>query len=543
MITIGNVSTCLYDSLIDDHVELIGVVGMDTAAGTSGAGAQRENPDLDTNRPISDRFQLPMGGAISRETMLLYWVEACSTPVMQFASTARDIVTTIDGGIYSHNREKQLSQARADLSKRQQRVIENVVDKLFVDMRESFESKLHEMSQWLVSGPGAQLGLHVDDGRSSYPLAPEQFGMSMRLLLESGGLPENLQPEIEAAVSTPSAARYMITLLESRGRPDPAIIVFPALLATAVSRLEEYLAGLVRVALFIHPRGMDLKSMQFSISDLDRYKIPEMSLRMAAIDQKSRTVTEGHPDEWRKQIQKWPGIDIGQAVADWSALVENVLRRHAVIHNSGLVDDRYLTRIPQGVEVPHLGSQLPVAGEYLSSAINRIECLAAVLSARWPKKLMRTIEPNPFFAIYVYTAALEREDWPVAKTVTDALVECLSGGRTREIARVNNWLARIQLANDDAARNDIREEIDNWTPSEEGNDFVFARLLLLEHDDEACMLLGRPASRGGIELSEAKTWPLVQMLIKRSSRARQIFSANSPNPDRSGRRSGRSRRR
>jgi hypothetical protein len=53
-------------------------------------------------------------------------------------------------------------------------------------------------------------------------------------------------------------------------------------------------------------------------------------------------------------------------------------RRHAIVHAGGLVDDRYLKRLPPGASAPTIGTPLVTDRAYISGTIDRTAQLAGL---------------------------------------------------------------------------------------------------------------------------------------------------------------------
>lgn len=488
-----------------------------------------EQPDTpapaNNSAAASPSLQLPTGGEVTHAELLGYWMDSCITQISQFVATARDIAASTRSGIYSQNRDMELAKLHADLTKKQRRAIEQFANKALDSMFQTLDRKVQEVGEWLQSGAGAQLGLQKDDGKIAYPLPTEQLILSLRLMIKSGGIPDAMEAELASVANSPAAARYLLEYFQRKHQETPTEVMLSALLPSLVAKLEEFLIALVRLALFVHPRAMDLQASQFQISDLEKYKVPEVSLRLAAIDKKSRSALGGDPDQWRKQLIQWPGIDMSKSVDNWDALVENILRRHAIIHNASRVDEKYLAKLPRSLGKPDLGSQLSVTAEYFDSALSRIECLVAVLSLRWPEKISPSADVNPFFAHYVYTNAMHREEWAVVELVTRALAEHPTYD---DRDRVNNWLARIKLA-DDASKTEILREIFTWRPPPNDYKLTLARLLLLEQNDQACELLERHSVFSKDDRASIAKWPLAKQLMERNPRAGRILAPQNQN--------------
>ena len=135
----------------------------------------------------------------------------------------------------------------------------------------------------------------------------------------------------------------------------------------------------------------------------------------AAHDEAVTKLMKGGIENWPKNLRDQGfDLDLAGATCDWPAVKEIWARRHVLVHNGSLADEKYLQRVPGATR----GATLEVDDSYLRNAIDLL-CgfiLGAIMGA-WDK-----ISPgNRGYVLhlalaYAATAAGEQR-WPLAETL------------------------------------------------------------------------------------------------------------------------------
>jgi hypothetical protein len=84
-----------------------------------------------------------------------------------------------------------------------------------------------------------------------------------------------------------------------------------------------------------------------------------------------RTLTRGSIHDWVPRIAAELDADLPAAAGDWAAVTEIWARRHVLVHNGGLADQKYAERVPGAAS----SVLLDVDGEYLRTSIDRLSGL------------------------------------------------------------------------------------------------------------------------------------------------------------------------
>ncbi|GAB3008531.1 hypothetical protein LWP59_02695 [Amycolatopsis acidiphila] len=205
---------------------------------------------------------------------------------------------------------------------------------------------------------------------------------------------------------------------------------------------------------------------------------------------------------WRKQINDRLGIDIKTGNTEWPAVVELFERRHVLVHREGLVDHRYLRRVP---DAPPLGTPLEPTSDYLRQAVD----LCEVLTIGLVFQLLARLHPELTDGFSVVASTWAEEAVTEGRQLGAEGYHRLLGALTTnslevERSRVEQWLDRQQRLGTDA----IHDEVAAWDTESLPQEYKLARLILLGEDDAGLRLLAQLRRDGDISDSDVGSWRL-----------------------------------
>jgi hypothetical protein len=223
--------------------------------------------------------------------------------------------------------------------------------------------------------------------------------------------------------------------------------------------------------------------------------------------------------KWSARFQRWPGINLEELAPEWWKFVEIFLRRNVLVHNSGFVDDDYLRNLPAECEHPPVGSQIALDFDYTVGAIDQVAELGATLGIMWANKIRPSIPVDSAGAVRIVYRALETKRWSDAHFLGELLGSFVDPvTEDYQMLLVNTWLGARESADSVEA---IRDDVNSWTPPEEGYRWRLARpaLLLDETAAEQILKVGRAE---GIDLRPLFHQQFVILLAKRYPRLQRF---------------------
>jgi hypothetical protein len=455
---------------------------------------------------------------------LLAW--AINGRVVQFDNAMEDLRDSADSDARrrSNNefRPARLREAASGLSSSVRSMAERLVD----DYREAAKHNLDEF----ISDLGMD---RVPPPEKAYP-PPLELGAAGLMLLYG---PVKLRTESEALISQlaelgDDAASYGLAYyawVGSRDQPSPLLA---ATVPAAVAQFESLLGALVHIGLALYPEAMRVTQRQFSVAEYESAG-GALGARIMATDKIVTEYLRLGVTEWQTKLAQWPGIELDELTPHLPAIVEYFLRRNLIVHKNGRVDDDYLKSLPASLPVPHRGQSLLPDHEYTLCAVDDLNLLGQALATVWLPSLRPKAELDEMLATQQVYRALERQRWSTAQTLAEHYMPRVQGRDSREILRVNRWLAIREQAGSVEA---VASEVSIWEPPDDDVEWKVARAALLL-DETATATALRSARNSGVAIARYAKWPLLKILMARHPRLRAILaqgprSAIEPRPRR-----------
>lgn len=311
----------------------------------------------------------------------------------------------------------------------------------------------------------------------------EQMNASIQeSLAEARGLLAGVPADIEAL------GPYLLQYAQAVDRQPLLPTMRRALLITAVASAETMLTGILRRIRY--NRGGD----------------PEWGslVNSASLDRKMRQITRGSIENWAQLVRDDLDVDLAAASCDWGAVREIWARRNALVHNRGVADAMYVSRIPGATE----GAVLEVDGEYLRTAIDLL-CgfLLGVILIAWAGLPGRQAFVLQFALMHAVGAEAELR-WPLAENLHHVAARAEPDPTVSAVHQVNSWLARTRWNGPDSVIDAVRA----WHADELPPRFRLARTILLGERERAISMLPGMLRDGEVTPEGLRTWPLFDRL-------------------------------
>jgi hypothetical protein len=286
--------------------------------------------------------------------------------------------------------------------------------------------------------------------------------------------------------------------------PANGELLYGALLTTAVSTFEVFIAGIFTEHYRAHPEAIDASERKFSLADLRSFPTIAEAEAAAIADRVDQHMRAGL-EEWSKWFSKALGCKVEDLSDKWPAIEEIFQRRHLIVHSGGRVTAQYLAKTPGSRA--KLDRYLTVGQPYLTGAIDRLSLLGHMLAfevqIKWQPKDSTLIASRMLSRCY---RALIDKHWSLAERIGRRALGVKPTALRREMLRCNAWLAAKRQRRLD----EIRPEIEAWDTSAMDITFELAKHCLLDDLDRAFALV--PAflsSDNGQALAE---WPIFEEL-------------------------------
>jgi hypothetical protein len=281
-------------------------------------------------------------------------------------------------------------------------------------------------------------------------------------------------------------------------------------LISLVSGLEWFLSQLLHQYFEIHPEAAGIRDRSLTLSELQSIGTVEEA-KSLLIDLRIEEILRGSFKDWTSFLKKHLNLSMGYLSADDEGyLIEICQRRNLLVHNGGIVNKIYLTKVPESVR-PDLGIGQPigVSQSYLDSSINRFERFFFLVCLELWKKLYP--QDNERFQALIDLAYenLCNERWGIAESLSLFLIKDKQAQEMeRLIGQINYW----QSLKWQDRFEEVRKEVESADFSAKDERFILAKAALLDDEDRFFELLPLALQSRKITQDDLRCWPLFRSI-------------------------------
>lgn len=276
-----------------------------------------------------------------------------------------------------------------------------------------------------------------------------------------------------------SSLGYLAQYAAATGRNPRLPAMRRALLITAIASSEMIVSGILHRILFDREGG---------------------SWQSPALDKAVNDLMAGGVEKWEIRFCDQMDIDLTRVSCDWDAVKELWARRHVLVHNGGIADQKYAQRV-KGAEP---GMPLEVDDEYLRTAIDLI-CgfLLGVIYTVWA-----AVPDRLKFVTYRaagHAVSMESEHrWPLAENLYAITARLDTEPDEAAASQVNAWLARMHWRGTESVAADATA----WKTASLPPVFTLARMVLTGQVDDAIAVIPQLLEQGEITKDNLQAWSL-----------------------------------
>lgn len=283
--------------------------------------------------------------------------------------------------------------------------------------------------------------------------------------------------------------------------------LYNSTLLSLTTSAELFVSQLLGYQFSKHPESVITKDKVFSFDELASFDNID-DARNHLIATKVEDVMRGAFVDWIKVFKDRFKLSASYLDRELDDLVEIFQRRNLLVHNGGVVNSIYLSKVSRShTKGKSLGDRLAVEGAYLDRSIDLIEKNLILVCA----ELWKRGEPdNAERGIVLTDIAFEHmkaERWDVAEALSffvrndQKLPE-----RTQLIGRFNEWQCQKWTGKD------VVVEVRGFDLTAKDQVFLLAQHAICD-EIEACLRLAPALVNGGaLDIVDLREWPLFRAL-------------------------------
>jgi hypothetical protein len=311
--------------------------------------------------------------------------------------------------------------------------------------------------------------------------------------------------------------------------PIQATILRRSALITLASHFEYLIAELLHSFYHLYPQALPSEERVLSLADLrtmGSIEDAENQLIEKEIDSLLRDTIEKQLDYFSsKRIR----VDLDQLGEYKNWLIEIFQRRNLIVHNDGIVNKIYLSRVSEELldsEIEN-GTRLDVTEDYLNKAIETIHISGIILTQLcWRKWQKDSIDPAESIYIDLLYESLQEHKYSFTKQLQNFSLKLeYTSDRIRRVAIVNHAIALREL-NQQEELNKLLDTLDWSSCALEFRAAIFA----LKGDEENLLrILPKAIAANEIQRFHLEEWPLFEPFRESENFRKQIQESANEN--------------
>jgi hypothetical protein len=291
-------------------------------------------------------------------------------------------------------------------------------------------------------------------------------------------------------------------ILRDMGRTK---MLYSSSLMNLTSNVELFFSSLLHVYFARHPEAIGTKEKIFSFDDLNAFA-SIADARAHYVLSKIEDLLRGSLGDWLSYARTIIKLSMGYLKEDQPALEESFQRRNLVIHNGGIANSIYLSKVSDEFrENVGVGTDMTPDRMYLHTRIDLWERSCLLIGAELWKQLAPADAERAGTLTGIAYKHLLVGRWRIAEALSEFVLRDRQMPETAiTSAQLNYWQARKRQGQWDA----IREEVQRADFSAKSDVYQLALSALLNDRDSFFSRLRGALKSGAISEQDLREWPI-----------------------------------
>lgn len=282
------------------------------------------------------------------------------------------------------------------------------------------------------------------------------------------------------------------------------VLLLRGALITLTSLAERFVSDLFQQHCRRFPAAYGADERLLSLADLQRAGSIEDAIQ-EVVDYRVNQIMYGGFEDWLRKLKGTVGLSLAYIDEHIGEIIEVFQRRHLLVHNDGVVNAQYLSKVPGDLLEPGTskGETLDVSLSYVVGAIDVLEVNLTLMAAELWQKIDFKDSGRSHLLDITFRHLVDKR-WHVAEALYGFIKDDLGlDDRTRKIALINYW----QAIKWQGRYEEIRESLEREDFSASTKDFQLA-VFALRNDIKGFFELLPSVIDVGLSIAALKEWPL-----------------------------------
>lgn len=289
-------------------------------------------------------------------------------------------------------------------------------------------------------------------------------------------------------------------------------------LISLLSSAEWFYSQLLHFFYDKNPHVAGIKKKTLTLEELKSFGTIEDAEKYL-IDSKIEGLLRSSFSDWIDTLKAEFGLGLGYIKDFNNELIEIYQRRNLFVHNGGVVNSIYLSKVPESDK--SIGDKLTVEEEYLDNAIDKIHVLFSLIACELWKNDSPNDEERADFLMELNYGYLKQGKWTVAKLPNTFLSkDAKQPVIPKTYAQLNCWLCEKR----EKGLDKVKSELDKQDFSDKSIVIQLALEALRENEETFFQLLPRAINSEELPVKYLFDFPILEEM--RATKSFDEFIAN-----------------
>ena len=319
------------------------------------------------------------------------------------------------------------------------------------------------------------------------------------------------KPRISISVSGPQEKALDLALSEIGENQECIALLYQSSLISLISAVECFLSQIIHTYYDTVPESLSDKDKVFSFDDLKNFNSVE-DARTYLIEKKVNDLMRKSFTDWISFFKDKTGLSMSYLTPYMDTLVETCERRNLLVHNAGIVNTIYLSKVSLSLRKgKKKDDRLHLSRQYLDDRIDYFEKYSLLIAAELWKKLKPKVNKRAELLSDIAYKHLRSARWSVAEGLSYFMKMDKSTKETYQlIGTLNYW----QCLKKQDRWAEVKEESERADFSAKGIRFQLGHLALLENKPKFFEQVPIALKSKEITIEELREFPILEEVRK-----------------------------
>lgn len=322
---------------------------------------------------------------------------------------------------------------------------------------------------------------------------------------------EGNKPSFSVRVTGPQKHGFDTAISEIVQAKERVSLLYQNSLISLISAVECLMSQIIHTYYNVVPAAMSDKDKVFSFDDLKNFNTVE-DARVYLIEKKVTDLMRGPFTDWISFFRKQANLSMSYLDPYMDTLVETCERRNLLVHNSGIINSIYLSKVSSDLRKgKKKGRKLHLTRKYLDDRIDYFELHSILIAAELWKKLNPTDDMRADILAGIVYSHLLQSRWSIAEGLSYFIMK---DKKTKEpwrlVGKLNHWLSIKRQGRWE----EVKSEAEAEDLSAKGRRYQLGHLSLLGNKKEFFALIPVALAGKDISIDELREFPIFENMRK-----------------------------